>query len=82
MLGPRLADGDERRGLGQPVDLRDRPAELAFDALDGRGGRRRAGGEHAHAPRRAARAAPPARSAMPISTVGAAHSMRDLLARP
>ena len=36
MLGPRLADGDERRGLGQAVDVRDRPAELALDPLDRR----------------------------------------------
>ena len=61
VLGPRLADRDERRRLGQAVDLRDLPAELAFDPLDRRGGRRRAGGEHAHAAGRVAGAAPRAR---------------------
>ena len=53
MLGPRLTNRDEGRGLGQPVDLRDRPTQLAFDALD-RGGRRgRSGGHDADAPARA-----------------------------
>ena len=61
VLGPRLADGDERRGLGQAVDLRDRPAELALDALDRRGRRRRAGRQHAHAARHPRLAAPSAR---------------------
>ena len=76
VLRARLADGDERRRLGEAVDLRDLPAELALDALDGGGGRRRAGGQDAHA----ARAAPAAQLgsgalAMPISTVGAAQSI-------
>ena len=48
VLGQRLADGDERRGLGEAVDLRDVPAELALDPLDRRRRRRRAGGEDAH----------------------------------
>ena len=40
MLRPHLADGNERRGLGHAVDVRDRPSELLLDPLD-RGGRRR-----------------------------------------
>jgi hypothetical protein len=39
MLGQRRADRDERRGLGQPVDLGDLPAVLAFQPLDGGRGR-------------------------------------------
>src|SRR5687767_4426176 len=47
ILRPPLADGDERRGLGETVNVRDLPAELAVDALYCRGGRRRAGRDHA-----------------------------------
>src|SRR5688572_31032525 len=32
ILRPPLADGDERRGLGETVNVRDMPAELALDA--------------------------------------------------
>ena len=49
MLGQRLADGNERRGLGQAVDMDDLPAEFRLHALDRRRRRRRTGGEHAHA---------------------------------
>ena len=75
VLGPRLADRDERRRLGQAVDLRDRPAELALDALDRRRRRRRAGGHHADAPRRPRARCSAGALAMPISTVGAAQSI-------
>jgi hypothetical protein len=47
VFGPRLADRDEGRGLGQAVHLGDRPAQLALDALDGGGGGRRARGQDA-----------------------------------
>ncbi len=42
ILGSRLADRDERRGLGEAVGLGDLPAELALHPLDGGGGRRSA----------------------------------------
>ena len=58
---PRLADGDERRRLGQSVNVRDRPAQFAFDSFDRRGRGRRAGGHDAHAFRREATEHPPAR---------------------
>ena len=51
VLRSRLTHGDERRRLGQAVDVGDLPAQLAFDARDGGGGRRRAGREDPHAAR-------------------------------
>ena len=75
VLGPRLADADERRRLRQSVDMRDGPAELALDPLDRGGGRWGPGGERPE--RRAASAARTSAGAlaMPMSTVGAAHSI-------
>ena len=52
VLGALLAHRDERRGLGEAVDVGDYPAELLLDPIDRRRCRRRAGGEHAHAGRR------------------------------
>src|SRR5499433_1059562 len=51
VLGARLAEGDERRRLGEAVDLRQFPAEFAFDQLDGGGSRRGTGREEADAAR-------------------------------
>ena len=51
VLRPRLADRDERRRFRQPVHMRDGPPEIAFDAFDGRRGRRRAGRHHSDAAR-------------------------------
>ena len=48
MLGPRLAHRDERRGLGQPVDLNELPAEVALDTLNRCSRRRRPGRHHPH----------------------------------
>src|SRR5215207_3286880 len=48
MLRSRLANGDERRCLGQSVDLGDLPTEFAFDAADRGRGRRSAGRDHTH----------------------------------
>ena len=63
-------DGEHRRGLGQPVDLDEVPAELRLEPLDERGRRRRAGDGEARAScgsraspcrdSRGSRAAPPA----------------------
>ena len=72
MLRSRLADGDKRRGFGQAIDLGDLPAELAFDALDGGGGRRRPRRQKPHAAPQALRCSS-GPFAMAISTVGAAH---------
>ena len=47
-LGPGPVHGQQRRGLGQAVDLDELPAELGLDALDGPGGRRRTGDDDAH----------------------------------
>ena len=54
MFRPRLADGDERRCLGQSVDVRDRPAQLFFESLDGGRGGRRTGRDNANSFRREA----------------------------
>ena len=35
MFRPRLANGDERRCLGQSINVRDRPAQIFFESLDG-----------------------------------------------
>ena len=71
---PLLADGDERRRLGQSVNLRDRPAQFVFESLDGGRGRRRAGGEDADA-FGARRRISSGALANEIKTVGAAQSM-------
>ena len=49
VFGPRLAHRDKRRRFGEPVDVRDRPSELAFDPLDRRRSRRRSRRDDAHA---------------------------------
>ena len=42
MLGEFLTDENERRSLGQAIDMRDVPTKTALDELDGGGGGRRA----------------------------------------
>ncbi len=49
----RLTDRDQRGRFGQPVDVRHRPAEFAFDPADGRRRGRRAGGDDLNLPARA-----------------------------
>ena len=75
VLGPRLADRDERRRLGQPVDLRDRPSRARPRCA--RSSRPRAARRRSARARRAAAPAqtPRARWRCAISTVGAAHSI-------
>src|SRR5262245_50834592 len=51
VLGARLAKGDERRRLGEAVDLRQLPAEFPLDQLDGGGSRRGTCGEQTDATR-------------------------------
>ena len=48
-LSARAVEGEERRCLGEPVELDELPAEFGFDALDGARWRRGAGDHHAHA---------------------------------
>ena len=52
VLGPRLANRNERCRLRQPVHVREPPAEVALDPLDGRCGRGRAGRDDADVSRR------------------------------
>src|SRR5215472_10454354 len=47
-LGDGAIDGQEGRGLGQPVDLNELPAKLRLDALDGLRGRRRSSDDDPH----------------------------------
>ena len=42
VLRKRLADRDERRRFGEPINVRDLPSELALKTLDGGRRRRRA----------------------------------------
>src|ERR1700674_5714257 len=51
MLGQRIADRNERRGLGQPIDLGDLPAKLTLEPLDGGRRRWRTCGRDVHAAR-------------------------------
>ena len=62
------------RRLGQPVDVRDLPAEFAFDAADGRRRRRRASREHFELSLSALRRTSSGALARPMSTVGAAQN--------
>src|SRR5882672_5312618 len=47
-LGGGPVDGQERRGLGEAVDLDELPAQLGLDPLDGLGRRRRPRDDHPH----------------------------------
>src|SRR6476646_8405335 len=49
---PLFADGDERRGLSESVNMCNRPAQFFFESLDGGRGGRRAGGDNSDALRR------------------------------
>src|SRR5260370_28584966 len=48
MFRARLADGDERRCLGQSVNVRDRPAQFFFESLDCGGCGRRTSRDNAN----------------------------------
>ena len=48
MFRSRLADGDERRGLGQSVNVDDRPAQFFLESLDGGSSGGRAGRENSN----------------------------------
>ena len=51
IFGTFFTDGDERRRLGQAVDLRDRPAQPLLDVANRRRSGRRSGRDHADAAR-------------------------------
>ena len=74
VLGPRLADGDEGRGLGQPVDVRDlQPSSPSMRSMVAA-----AGGAPAvstRTPRGTSARDSSGAFASPMSTVGAAQSM-------
>ena len=74
MLGQRLAERDQRRCFRQPVDVRQFPAEIALDELNGRG-RGGAPAVNSRTPRGAPARISAGALAMLISTVGAAQSM-------
>ena len=54
MFRPLLAHGDERRCLGQSVNVDDRPAKFFFESLDGGSRGRRTGRDNANSFRREA----------------------------